>query len=76
MKTNTEKSEARKCPQCGSVTVRRSQMRGFLERGVLRPVGLRAFRCESCDARHFGFERSGGRRRNDVEERGKLGLPG
>ena len=76
MKTKAAKSEGRKCPECGSTTVRRSQMRGFLERGVLRPVGLRAYRCESCDARHYGFERSGAGRRNDIEERGKLGLPG
>jgi transcriptional regulator NrdR family protein len=57
MKSNATRTEVRKCPECGSGAVRRSQMRGFLERGILRPVGLRAFRCESCDARHYGFER-------------------
>ena len=46
----------RKCPECGSERVRRSQMRGFLERVVLRTVGLRAYRCESCDKRHYAFE--------------------
>jgi hypothetical protein len=64
MKTKAAKNEARNCPECGSTAVRRSQMRGFLERGLLRPVGVRAYRCESCDARHYGFERSVGRHRH------------
>jgi hypothetical protein len=73
MKNTATKSEARKCPECGSSTVRRSLMRGFLERGVLRPVGLRAFRCESCDARHYGFERIPEKKHGDLSEgRAKL----
>jgi hypothetical protein len=75
MKTKATRTGARKCPECGSGPVRRSQMRGFLERGVLRMVGLRAFRCESCDARHYGFERIPEKRHGDVSEgRAKLGL--
>jgi hypothetical protein len=35
--------------------VRRSQMRGFVERGTLRLIGMRAYRCESCDQRHYNF---------------------
>ena len=45
-----------RCPNCGSEALRRSQMRGLIERGVLRVIGIRAFRCESCDQRHYGFE--------------------
>jgi ssDNA-binding Zn-finger/Zn-ribbon topoisomerase 1 len=50
------KLKKRKCPACGGERVRRSQMRGFLERRILRTVGLRAYRCESCDKRHYVFE--------------------
>jgi transcriptional regulator NrdR family protein len=46
----------RKCPECRSKHVRRSQMRGFWEYGVLRAIGVRAYRCESCDKRYYGFE--------------------
>ena len=75
MKNKTTRTKARKCPECGSSAVRRSLMRGFLERGVLRPVGLRAFRCESCDARHYGFERITEKRQGDLSKgRGELGL--
>jgi predicted RNA-binding Zn-ribbon protein involved in translation (DUF1610 family) len=43
------------CPKCGSKEVRRSQMRGIVERGVLKLVGVKAYRCESCDWRYYGF---------------------
>jgi ribosomal protein L37AE/L43A len=46
------------CPVCQSDAAYRSQMRGFVERRLLRPVGIRAFRCEACDARFYKF--SGG----------------
>jgi hypothetical protein len=36
----------------------RSQMRGLFERGILRPVGIRAYRCAGCDERFLRF--SGG----------------
>jgi transposase-like protein len=42
------------CPRCGAA-VHRSQMRGFLERGILRPVGVRAYRCSGCDERFLRF---------------------
>jgi len=32
-------------------------MRGFLERVLLRILGLRAYRCEGCDYRYFEFKR-------------------
>ncbi len=47
--------EERKCPECGSGNMRRSQMRGFWERGVLRTIGVRAYRCEKCDHRSYEF---------------------
>ena len=43
------------CPSCRSGQLHRSQMRGLLERGVLRNLGIRAFRCERCDERFFRF---------------------
>ena len=58
MSAKTEaKPEERKCPECGSGQVRRSQMRGFWENGVLRAVGVRAYRCESCDNRYLQIRR-------------------
>jgi hypothetical protein len=30
-------------------------MSGILERGILRSLGVRAFRCEACDARFYGY---------------------
>jgi DNA-directed RNA polymerase subunit RPC12/RpoP len=45
--------EERKCPECGSGNMRRSQMRGFWERGVLRTTGVRAYRCERCFYRFY-----------------------
>jgi ribosomal protein L40E len=38
------------CPKCGAA-IHRSPMRGLLERGILRPVGIRAYRCDGCDQR-------------------------
>jgi len=61
----------RTCPRCGAA-VHRSQMRGFLERGILRTVGVRAYRCGACDER---FLRLGGAKQAEVEtaagERGR-----
>jgi len=44
-----------RCPYCRSEALRRSLMRGIIERWVLRMIGIRAFRCEDCDQRHYGF---------------------
>jgi len=49
--TKAEKS----CPACRSGSLHRSQMRGIVERGILRTIGLRAFRCSRCDERFFRF---------------------
>ena len=46
----------RTCPRCGSEETRRSQMRGIIERGLLRTIGMRAYRCESCDYRYHEFK--------------------
>jgi len=43
------------CPACRSGSLHRSQMRGIVERGILRTIGLRAFRCSRCDERFFRF---------------------
>jgi len=50
------KIEKRKCPECGSREVRRSHMRGFWERVVLRAFGVKAYRCEGCDKRYYEFK--------------------
>jgi rubredoxin len=65
--------ERRKCPNCGAKDVRRSQLRGLVERGVLKMVGVRASRCESCDWRYYGIRGMPNTRRwiNRAEE--KLG---
>ena len=52
------KIKGHKCPECGSGAVRRSQMRGILERGVYRVIGMRAYRCEACDYRYLQFKRT------------------
>lgn len=57
MSATTEAKAEHKCPECGSGEVRRSQMRGFLERGVLKALGARAYRCEGCDRRYYEFKR-------------------
>jgi hypothetical protein len=43
------------CPSCRGDMVRRSHMSGFVERGILRGLGVRAFRCEACDERFYGY---------------------
>jgi hypothetical protein len=45
----------RKCPACKSERVRRSQMRGLFERSLLKALGVKAYRCEKCDARFYRF---------------------
>jgi hypothetical protein len=47
----------RQCPACKSAKVRRSQMRGLLERGLLKPLGVKAYRCPQCDRRFYRFGR-------------------
>jgi len=55
MKTLTVASNKRhRCPTCGSRDVRRSQMKGLWERGLLKTVGVKAYRCEHCDVRYYG----------------------
>ena len=55
MKTLTVASNRRhRCPMCGSRDVRRSQMRGLWERGLLKTAGVKAYRCERCDVRYYG----------------------
>jgi rubredoxin len=48
--------EERKCPECGCGDKRRSHMRGLWERGVLRTIGVRAYRCDACQHRYYEFQ--------------------
>jgi hypothetical protein len=48
----------RPCPHCRSMEVFRSHRRGTLERYVLRAIGMRAYRCVTCDSRFYGFPQS------------------
>lgn len=57
------KSGRRICPRCRAAELHRSQMRGLVERNILRPVGIRAYRCAACDER---FLRFGGSREKQV----------
>ena len=58
------KIEIRKCPKCRCEEVRRSHMRGLVERGVLKMVGVKAYRRESCDWRYYGFRRTETKEKN------------
>jgi hypothetical protein len=53
------------CPECHSNALRRSQMRGVVERSILKPFGWRAYRCEDCDHRFFRHGGGGEPRRRD-----------
>ncbi len=52
---NAVKKKSSKCPSCGGGEVRRSQMRGLLERGILRFFGIHAYRCQDCDRRYYAM---------------------
>ena len=69
MKTITVASNKRhRCPMCGSGDVRRSHMKGLWERGLLKAVGVKAYRCESCDARYYGRSGAETRRQKSLIE--------
>jgi Zn-finger nucleic acid-binding protein len=61
------------CPKCRAAELHRSQMHGLIERSILRPVGIRAYRCSSCDERFLRF--GGGEKmvRSEVDSNGKSG---
>ncbi len=67
------KVEGRKCPECGSRNTRRSHMWGLWEGVVLRAIGVRAYRCESCDRRYYEFQRSNAepKKSDEKENQGK-----
>ena len=48
----------RLCPRCQTADLHRSQMRGLIERGILRAIGFRAYRCDSCDHRFYSLGRA------------------
>jgi hypothetical protein len=46
------------CPVCTSTAVRRSTRRGFVERIWFRLAFVWPYRCDNCDSRFWGFQRS------------------
>ncbi len=48
----------RPCPNCRSMEIFRSHRRGTLERYILRAIGMRPYRCVTCDSRFYGFPHS------------------
>jgi len=63
----------RMCPRCRTAELRRSQMHGMIERNILRAMGIRAYRCGSCDERFLRF--GGGEKmvRSEVASNGAAG---
>jgi hypothetical protein len=47
----------RNCPSCKSIEAVRSRHRSAIERYLLRTLGVRPFRCLSCNARFYAFVR-------------------
>src|SRR5712691_11721876 len=45
----------RRCPYCGSSTVRRSRRQNLFEAIALPLLLLRPYRCHACDLRHYSF---------------------
>lgn len=46
------------CPSCESAAIRRSTRRGFVERVFLRVALVWPYRCDDCDSRFWGFQRT------------------
>jgi len=46
------------CPVCESSAIRRSKRKGFVERIWFRLAFVWPYRCNDCDARFWGFQRS------------------
>jgi hypothetical protein len=46
------------CPHCQSPAIRRSTRRGFVERVFLRFALVWPYRCDDCDSRFWGFQRT------------------
>ena len=66
----------RMCPRCRTVELHRSEMHGLIERNILRPVGIRAYRCAGCDERFLRFSGGGEKLRSAVGPRLKGGSEG
>src|SRR3989454_4384477 len=45
----------RRCPYCGSSSVRRSKRQDLFEAIALPLLLLRPYRCQACDLRHYSF---------------------
>jgi len=50
--------KASECPVCESNSVRRSTRTGFVERIWFRFAFVWPYRCDDCDSRFWGFQRS------------------
>jgi hypothetical protein len=50
--------KVQECPVCASSSVRRSTRRGFVERIWFRLAFVWPYRCDDCDSRFWGFQRS------------------
>jgi hypothetical protein len=46
------------CPSCHGGSIRRSTRRGFVERVFLRLAMVWPYRCDDCDVRFWGFQRT------------------
>jgi hypothetical protein len=46
------------CPTCESHAIRRSARKGFVERVLLRITLVWPYRCDDCDTRFWGFQRT------------------
>jgi transposase-like protein len=46
------------CPTCASSSIRRSARAGFVERVFLRLALVWPYRCDDCNSRFWGFQRS------------------
>jgi uncharacterized protein with PIN domain len=46
------------CPRCESRAIRRSMRKGVVERVFLRMALVWPYRCDDCDVRFWGFQRS------------------
>ena len=55
------------CPSCGSESVRRSYRVGLVEKLFYRLIGLRPYRCTTCEARFFDRGAARGRKESSRE---------
>jgi uncharacterized protein with PIN domain len=47
------RTQSKRCPNCGSASIRRSRRNGVIEKILLKALALHPYRCEECDDRYF-----------------------